>query len=69
MTGNIGFAINGWSGGPQLPDQWDSAICDEGRFLKGPSADYAYWTRDCQIAIQRGNGKYFKPGEAEFTLP
>jgi hypothetical protein len=67
--GNIGFAINGWSGGPQLPDQWDSAICDEGRFLKGPSADYAYWTRDCQIAIQRGNGKYFKPGDvAQFNL-
>ena len=60
---NDGFAINGWSGGPQLPYEWDSAICDEGRNLKGPAADYAYWTRVPQVVIQRQNGKYFKPGQ------
>lgn len=54
-----GFAINGWSNGPQLPDDWDSAICDEGRNLKGPASDYAYWVRDLQIVIRRLNGKYF----------
>jgi hypothetical protein len=64
-----GYAINGWSGGPQMPDAWDSAICDEGRHVKGPPADYAYWTRDCQIAILRRNGKYFSPGQtATFAL-
>jgi len=54
-----GYAINGWSGGPQLPDEWESAIVDEGRNLKGPATDYSYWIREKQIAIFRQNGKYF----------
>lgn len=74
-----GYAINGWSSGPQvgsnLPknermiEDWDSAIVDEGRNLKGPAEDYAYWTRPLQIAIFRNNGKYFSPNEkAEFRI-
>jgi beta-galactosidase len=67
-----GYAINGWSGGPQASDDWtawDSAICDEGRNLKGPAADFAYWTRTLQVAIQRKNGKYFTPGKtAQFAV-
>ncbi|WP_105617762.1 glycoside hydrolase family 2 protein [Vallitalea okinawensis] len=66
-----GYAINGWSSGPQVGSQlegqeragmdWDSALCDEGRNLKGPAEDYAYWTRPLQIALFRSNGAYFKP--------
>jgi beta-galactosidase len=64
-----GYAINGWSPGPQLPDAWDSAICDEMRIVKGPSADMAYWNRDLQVAIFRANGKYFQPGDtARFEI-
>jgi len=64
-----GYAISGWSGGGYLPGIWASAICDEGRNLKGPAEDFAYWTRDVQIAITRKNGKYFQPGQsAEFDL-
>lgn len=64
-----GYAISGWSGGGYLPGIWASAICDEGRNLKGPAADFAYWTRDVQIAIARKNGKHFQPGQtAEFDL-
>jgi hypothetical protein len=74
-NGLDGFAINGWSSGPQAgthlkardPQRtyidWDSAIVDEGRNLKGPAEDYAYYTRPLQVAIFRTNGKYFKPGE------
>ena len=62
-NGNDGYAINGWSGGPQLPDAWESAITDEGRNLKGPASDYNYWTRKNQLAIFRQNGKYFEPGD------
>lgn len=54
-----GYAINGWSEGPHLPDEWASAIVDEGRNLKGPASDYNYWIREKQIAIFRQNGKYF----------
>ncbi len=71
MSGNLanGYAINGWSAGPQMPDAWDSAICDEGRNLKGPAEDYAYWTRPLQIVISRNNGKYFEPGQtANFSV-
>ena len=64
---NDGFAINGWSETNQsLADSylsWYSAICDEGRNLKGPASDYAYWTKELQIAALRTNGKYFKVGD------
>ena len=64
---NDGFAINGWSETNQsLADSylsWYSAICDEGRNLKGPATDYAYWTKELQIAALRTNGKYFKLGD------
>lgn len=64
-----GYAINGWSSGPQMPDAWDSAICDEGRNLKGVAGDFAYWTRELQIAILRQNGKYFNVnGIAQFDV-
>lgn len=64
-----GYAINGWSGGPQLPDPWGSAIVDEGRNLKGPADDFKYWIREKQIAIFRQNGKYFNVGDtAKFNI-
>ncbi|MCX6309276.1 MAG: hypothetical protein NTY32_10765 [Bacteroidia bacterium] len=63
-----GYAINGWSGADlSLGDNflaWYSAICDEGRNLKGPAADYSYWIRPLQIAITRQNGKYFEPNQS-----
>jgi hypothetical protein len=66
-----GYAINGWSAGPQaaevIPEEdfnWESAITDEARNLKGVASDFAYWVRDLQIAIIRQNGKYFKPGDS-----
>ncbi len=66
-TSNDGFAINGWSDTNQsLGDDffaWYSAICDEGRNLKGPASDFNYWTRELQLAVFRKNGKYFNPGE------
>lgn len=74
-NGLDGFAINGWSSGPQVGSEltnpvrrmgmdWDSAIVDEGRNLKGPAEDYAYWTKPLQIAVFRESGKYFKPGDS-----
>jgi len=60
---NNGYAINGWSDGPQMVDAWSSAIVDMGRNLKGPAEDMRFWNRPLQIAIFRNNGKYFKPGE------
>ena len=72
-----GYAINGWSSGPQATGSadgngyfdHDSAICDEARNVKGPPSDFAYWTRELQIAILRQNGKYFDVGEdAEFDV-
>jgi len=70
---NDGYAINGWSGADQsLGDEmlaWYSAICDEGRNLKGPASDYNYWSRSLQIAVCRTNGKYFQPGDtARFRI-
>jgi hypothetical protein len=70
------YAINGWSSSPQVSgsllgdsSKFDSGMCDEGRNLKGPPQDCAYWTRPLQIAITRRNGKYFEPGQtAEFGL-
>lgn len=67
-----GFAMNGWSPGPYSEggnSDWDSAIVDGGRNLKGPASDLAYWNRPLQIVIRRKNGKYFKPGEtAKFSI-
>ncbi|MGC6431162.1 MAG: glycoside hydrolase family 2 TIM barrel-domain containing protein [Jejuia sp.] len=60
---NDGFAINGWTSGPQLPLEWESAILDEARNLKGPLKDFTFWNRTNQIAIFRQNGKYFKPND------
>jgi len=51
-----GYAINGWSNGPMCPDEWDSALCDEARNLKGPAGDMAYWNRPVQVAIRRRDG-------------
>jgi len=61
-----GYAINGWSSGPQSTgtgSDWDSAMCDEGRNLKGCPEYYRWWVRQAQIAMFRKNGKYFKPGD------
>ncbi len=62
-----GYAINGWSGTHldlgDDPQAWYSAIVDEGRHLKGPAEDMAYWTRGLQVAIRRQNGTVFAPGE------
>jgi hypothetical protein len=70
---NDGYAINGWSGtNLSLGDDmlaWYSALCDEGRNLKGPAEDLRYWIRPLQVAIIRQNGKYFKVGEtAKFNV-
>lgn len=70
---NDGYAINGWSGtNLSLGDDmlaWYSALCDEGRNLKGPAEDLRYWIRPLQVAIVRQNGKYFKVGEtAKFNV-
>lgn len=62
-----GFAINGWSetnlslGSDHLA--WYSALCDEGRNLKGPASDFKYWVRELQLAVLRQNGKYFSVGD------
>ncbi len=61
-----GYAINGWTNGsedPRMGADWDSAILDKARNLKGPAQDMAYWTRPLQVAIQHRNGKYFQPGD------
>jgi hypothetical protein len=67
-----GYAINGWSGADlSLGDDflaWSSAICDEGRNLKGPASDFAYWIRPLQIAIARQNGKYLNVGDTAFLI-
>lgn len=60
---NNGYAINGWSDGPQTFDAWSSAILDMGRNLKGPAEDMEYWIRPLQVAIFRNNGKYFLPND------
>ena len=60
---NDGFAINGWTSGPQLPLIWESAILDEARNLKGPAEELNYWNKTNQLAIFRQNGKYFQVGD------
>jgi len=67
-----GYAINGWSAHSyrsNRDDNWDSAILDEGRNIKGPAEDYKYWVRPLQVAIFRKNGKYFTCGDtARFEI-
>jgi beta-galactosidase len=58
-----GYAINGWSPGPDMPDEWSSALVDLNRNLNAPPEEMNYWNRDLQIAIIRTNGKYFMPGD------
>lgn len=59
-----GFAINGWSAHSYYCDEpWDSAIVDEGRNLKGPAEDYAFYTRPVQIALFRKSAKEVHPGD------
>lgn len=60
---NDGFAINGWTSGPQLPLVWESAILDEAHNLKGPGEEFSHWNKTNQVAIFRQNGKYFRPGD------
>ena len=64
-----GYAINGWTDGPQTYDAWSSAMLDMGRNLKGPAEDIRYWNRPLQVAMFRNNGKYFNVGDtAEFRI-
>jgi len=64
-----GYAINGWSQGPRMRDPWMSAICDEGRNLKGPAGDYAWWVRPLQVAIIRQRGTALLAGKtAQFLV-
>jgi beta-galactosidase len=58
-----GYAINGWSPGPDMPDEWSSALVDLNRNLNAPPEEMNYWNRELQIAILRTNGKYFLPGD------
>lgn len=77
-----GFAINGWSPGPMTCGNgwdWDSAMTDGARNLKGPAEDYRCWVKPAQIAILRDSmkfqksdvwrAKYLKPGQtADFEM-
>ncbi|WP_071134065.1 glycoside hydrolase family 2 [Millionella massiliensis] len=65
MTNNHtdGYAQNGWSPGPDMPDEWASAILDQNRNLNAPAEEMAYWNRPLQVAILRQNGKYFDVGD------
>jgi hypothetical protein len=63
-----GYALNGWSTGPQTEGagsfwDWDSGILDEARNLKGPAGTFRYWVRPLQVAMARKNGKYFSAGD------
>lgn len=62
-SANDGYAINGWSPGPDMPDDWSSAITDMNRNVNGSASDMAYWNRPLQIAIFRMKGKYFNVGD------
>jgi beta-galactosidase len=64
-----GYAINGFSPGPDMPDEWSSALTDLNRNMNAPPEEMNYWNRDLQIAILRTNGKYFLPGDtAKFNI-
>lgn len=58
-----GYAINGWSPGPDMPDEWSSALLDQNRNMNSFAKNLSYWNRPLQIAIMRLNGKYFQPGD------
>ncbi len=58
-----GYAVNGWSPGPDMPDEWASAIVDQNRNMNALPEDMNYWNRPLQIAIFRQNGKYFNVGD------
>ncbi|MDR0559557.1 MAG: hypothetical protein LBG92_05265 [Prevotellaceae bacterium] len=58
-----GYAINGWSPGPDMPDEWSSAMVDQNRNLNASGNNAAYWNRPLQIAVFRQNGKYFNVGD------
>lgn len=58
-----GYAINGWSPGPDMPDEWSSALVDQNRNLNSFQESLSYWNRPLQIAIMRLNGKYKQPGD------
>ena len=65
MTGDFsdGFAINGWTPGPDMPDEWASAMLDNNRNMNSYGENLSYWNRPLQIAITRMNGKYVSPGD------
>lgn len=58
-----GYAINGWSPGPDMPDEWASAILDQNRNMNASGIEMSYWNRPLQVAIMRQNGKYFQAGD------
>lgn len=58
-----GFAINGWTPGPDMPDEWSSAMLDQNRNMNSFEENISYWNRPLQIAIIRTNGKYVNPGD------
>ena len=58
-----GYAINGWSPGPDMPDEWASAIVDQNRNMNASGEEMSYWNRPLQVAIMRQNGKYFQVGD------
>lgn len=61
-----GFAFNGWGEGG---DDFTCGLLNGTRTPKGNVGDFSYWVRDLQVAVQRRNGKYFKPGEtARFDI-
>ena len=54
-----GYAVNGWSPGPDMKAEWSSAITDQNRNLNASGSEMAYWNRPLQVALIRQNGKYF----------
>lgn len=59
-----GYAINGWSPGPDMPGAWFSAMLDLNRNMNSYKENISYWNRPLQIAIMRTNGKYINPGDS-----
>ena len=58
-----GFAVNGWTPGPDMPDEWSSAMLDNNRNMNSYGENISYWNRPLQIAIMRTNGRYVNPGD------
>lgn len=59
-----GYAINGWSPGPDMPDEWSSALLDQNRNMNSFGEHLSYWNRPLQVAIMRLSGKYVNPGDS-----